>query len=202
MIINNFYVYAHVKKDTDEIFYIGKGKGNRAWATRHYNKYWTRIAIKHGFKVLFLFENLDEKTALDKEKEVIKKLKQDGIKLTNLTDGGDGALSVLMSEEVRKKQKISMGRPEVREKISAITKEKWMDKNHREMMIKAQIKNNKRIKSIENIENCLVFRSSIEAGNYIHSILGIGKNSSAASASIYAACKQMKKAYGLTWRFL
>lgn len=36
---NNFYVYIHVKPHNGEIFYVGKGKGKRAYYKHSRNKF-------------------------------------------------------------------------------------------------------------------------------------------------------------------
>ena len=48
-----FYTYAHTKPDKT-IFYIGKGKDNRAWDTYNRSTYWKRVVNKHGFNVEIL----------------------------------------------------------------------------------------------------------------------------------------------------
>lgn len=83
--MNNYYVYAHYTSDTDEVFYIGKGKGRRAWAgekSRFTNLDWCRTVEKHGgFVVKILYDNLTEGEALLLEWDTINQIGFD--KLTN-----------------------------------------------------------------------------------------------------------------------
>ena len=91
---NSYYVYAHYKSN-GTIFYVGKGKGYRAWVESpgQRSKLWLRTAEKHGLTVKIWAENLTNQQALDMEKEWIQLYGRVNIKtgpLVNLTDGGDG----------------------------------------------------------------------------------------------------------------
>ena len=41
-----FYVYEHWRPDTNVCFYVGKGKGNRAWAMNRRNKHHKSVQSK------------------------------------------------------------------------------------------------------------------------------------------------------------
>ena len=86
-----FYVYEHIRNDTNVIFYVGKGKKERAYRVNNRNKYWKNIVNKTGYTVRFVAKDLDEELAYLCEEERIDQLKRLGIKLTNLTLGGEGA---------------------------------------------------------------------------------------------------------------
>ncbi len=61
--MNEYYVYAHKRLDNNTIFYVGKGKGNRAYIKSNRNEYWKRIVSKCDYEVLFLDKNLCEEDA-------------------------------------------------------------------------------------------------------------------------------------------
>ena len=80
-----YYVYSHIKKTDGTCFYIGKGKGNRAFSKSSRNKHWHRVVVKHGYEVVFLAKNLTEEQALLLEEERIRE-----IGLSNLTNQATG----------------------------------------------------------------------------------------------------------------
>jgi group I intron endonuclease len=86
-----FYIYQHRKSDTNEIFYVGKGKGTRLNQSKGRNDYWHRVVAKHGFVAEYIAQNLDEELAFLAEMEAINVYKRRGIKLVNITEGGEGA---------------------------------------------------------------------------------------------------------------
>ena len=86
-----FYIYQHRKADTNEIFYVGKGKGTRLNQSKGRNQYWHRVVAKHGFIAEYIAQNLDEELAFLAEMEAIDVYRRRGIKLVNVTDGGEGA---------------------------------------------------------------------------------------------------------------
>jgi hypothetical protein len=107
---NNAYVYGHYKADTGELFYIGKGTGNRAWQTWKRNPYWKNVVNKHGFTVKLLHENLTEEDAYEKEKQLIAEVGL--MNLTNITEGGIGITSEISKQLVEKRN----SNPEYRKK--------------------------------------------------------------------------------------
>lgn len=75
----NYYLYQHVRLDTNEIFYIGKGtkykKGNvyrRAYTKSSRNTYWKNIVKSIPYKVEILGEYSSEEECLKKETELIR----------------------------------------------------------------------------------------------------------------------------------
>ena len=100
-----FYVYQHRKADTNDIFYVGKGKGTRAFNATKRNPYWKRVVAKHGFNVEIIVDNLDEEFSFLVEMETIDAYKKRGITLSNLTNGGDGASGLIHTEEHKAKLK-------------------------------------------------------------------------------------------------
>lgn len=86
-----FYVYEHIRNDTNAIFYVGKGKANRAYTARNRNEHWHNVVNKaQGFTVKFVVKDVDEELAYLAEEERIDQLKRLGIKLANINAGGAG----------------------------------------------------------------------------------------------------------------
>ena len=101
---NNFYIYEHIRPDTGIVFYVGKGSKWRSGITQHRNQYWQNVVKKAGgFKVRKIVEKVDEELSFLAEQERIDQLKRLGVKLTNLTDGGEGGTGVKVSQETRNK---------------------------------------------------------------------------------------------------
>ena len=87
---NKYYIYAHIRKDTNSIFYIGKGSGNRAHIKSNRNLFWKRIVEKYGYEVVILLDNLSEDDSYKFEIYYIDIEKRKGNCEANFTIGGDG----------------------------------------------------------------------------------------------------------------
>jgi hypothetical protein len=99
---SNFYIYEHIRPDTGMVFYVGKGSGDRATVKHNRNPYWKNVVNKtKAFSVRKICKTENEELAFLIEQERIDQLKRLDIKLTNLTDGGEGAYNP--SNEVRLK---------------------------------------------------------------------------------------------------
>jgi len=97
-----FYTYIHIRPDTNEPFYVGKGKGNRHKTKSGRNQYWHNVVNKNNgvFESKILFEGLTEEEALLKEVEIEKELKNKGYNLVNLAETGkSGPVGVFRTEE-------------------------------------------------------------------------------------------------------
>jgi hypothetical protein len=158
------YVYGHFRNDTGELFYIGKGTGNRAWNNRTRNSYWKHIVDKCGYTVEILYDNLTEEDAFIKERFLISSVGRRN--LTNLTDGGDGFTSndaKLLMERLRNdesyKKKISDAvknrwKDETyRQRITESSKEKWNDLTYRQRITEKAILNSKNPEYIKKISD-------------------------------------------------
>lgn len=83
--MNNYYVYIHKTKDGIP-FYVGKGKGKRAWTTNR-NTDWKEFVNRIGdYNVELPYTNLSEQKALDIEKKLIAEIGLN--KLTNILAEG------------------------------------------------------------------------------------------------------------------
>ena len=131
-----FYAYVHARPETIEasgIFYVGKGHGKRAWDLGDRNLHHTHISAKYGSENI-LIGKLDcssEQIAFDLEVGLIKCLRRNGVKLANMTNGGEGTVGYVQTEEAKINQSnVMSGR-----KASDETKEKMKlahsgDRNH------------------------------------------------------------------------
>jgi len=97
--LNIFYTYAYLREDGTP-YYIGKGKGRRAWAK---HKKWLPKP-KNPSCILILKQGLLEEEAFQHEIYMIavfgRKDLGTGI-LHNRTDGGDGTSGMVIPQEVR-----------------------------------------------------------------------------------------------------
>ena len=109
--LNSFYVYAWRRPDTNQIFYIGKGKGKRAHVPKYSNKLFMNIINKLASagleaSVEFLRTGLTETEAFQFEaEEIVKHGRHDsGLgPLANFTNGGEGPSGYRHSESAKAK---------------------------------------------------------------------------------------------------
>ena len=97
-----FYVYRYIRLDTNIPFYIGKGKGDRAYNIKKRNTIFKSIIKSTSYRVEIIINNIDEKTAFKKEIEFIKLYKEYNLCEANLTNGGEGQSGIPMSEHKKK----------------------------------------------------------------------------------------------------
>jgi hypothetical protein len=124
------YVYAHVRNDTGDVFYIGKGtdskkykKFHRAYETKRRNSIWNHIVAKAGYSVKVIAVCENDEWAKVIEIALIKYYgridSKTGI-LANLTDGGDGSCGIIVSDELRRERSINSSGERSEAWISAI----------------------------------------------------------------------------------
>jgi hypothetical protein len=90
-------VYQHIRKDTNEVFYIGIGKTIKRAYSKVRTQYWHRIVNKHSYLVEVIKEDLTWEEACEIEKTLIKKHGRKDLdegNLINMTDGGEGTPNV------------------------------------------------------------------------------------------------------------
>lgn len=126
-ISKNYYVYTHAKPNTADlngIFYVGMGTIDRVRkVNRPHNKYHIKIVNKYGSSNIIVrkMRCYSREHALKTEMLIISALKKIGIRIVNVTDGGDGSVGYTHTEE--SKLKISIAgknrkvRPETIEKL-------------------------------------------------------------------------------------
>lgn len=104
---NPYYVYIYLRESASEIadsgtpYYIGKGKGKRAWVHQR-----NTPRPKDDKNIIIHTKNLSEIDALNLEIELIRLYGRIDINtgiLRNLTDGGEGLSGRVFSEEHKRK---------------------------------------------------------------------------------------------------
>lgn len=89
-----YYVYYHINLDNGDIFYVGKGSGNRHKALDNRSEFWMRYTSKYkNWKSIIYLDNLTNEDALDLEKNEIKRIGRRLDKkgtLVNILPGGNG----------------------------------------------------------------------------------------------------------------
>ena len=110
----SYYIYRHIRKDTNVPFYIGRGKRNhdatsfnkeysRAFARASRSDFWKKIKAKTDYEVEIVLDDLTQAESIVKEIELITlygRVKNGGT-LCNLTDGGEYFDGREFSEEER-----------------------------------------------------------------------------------------------------
>jgi len=79
-----FYTYIHRTADTNEVFYVGKGKNKRASDKNNRNVWWHRKVNKHGYIVEIVAYWPTETEALQHEFFLIQCFEAMNITLTNI----------------------------------------------------------------------------------------------------------------------
>jgi hypothetical protein len=186
----DFYVYEHLKADTGEVFYVGKGCRKRARDKDNRSKYWWNIINKHGFEVRYVVKNVEEEFAFLVEQERIDQLRRLGVKLCNLTNGGEGSSGLVMPQSAKDAiSKIHKGKTislEQRKKASESLKKVKRTPEWTQKIVDS------RSRAVICISTGVEYKSAVEANQKtgIH------------IKSIRSACRgDYKTAGGLCWRY-
>jgi hypothetical protein len=216
-----YYVYVHKKSTTGEVFYVGKGKGTRAFHFHGRSAKWNAFHAKYGTVVeqLAFFDN--EAEAFEYEKFTIAMLRRAGFNLTNHTDGGEGTsglrftpaqksnLSDIQRQTwlrpgYRDKHREAMLKvvtmPEYRTKQSAISAARWGDPEYRARASATALRGGDKpnARAVVCIETSTVFETITAATDWLH-LIGIDPVS---KTSIVACCKErMHSCYGFHWHY-
>ena len=151
--MKNSYIYFHITKDTQEIFYVGQGVGSRAWHFHNRSRIWNNTAKKHGVQVEVVLTGLTKEEANHWERFWIASIGRRDLKegnLVNLTSGGEGpgdpsperlqqlkeyATGVKFSDERRRKiseaLKAHASKPENRKRMTEMNNQRWADPSYR-----------------------------------------------------------------------
>ena len=96
-----YYVYKWYNTDTNEVFYIGKGGGNRSGQISCRNEVFKEYYNTHNCDVKRIEFFDTEEEALKREHELILEYKAKNEAIANLDDGGKGGLSFSWTPEMR-----------------------------------------------------------------------------------------------------
>jgi hypothetical protein len=98
-------VYEHIRNDTNQVFYVGKGETpRRAFSKYSRNPLWKNIVNKTDYTVEIIHSDITQEEACELEKHLIFLYGRKDLglgSLVNMTDGGEGAINP--SIETRKK---------------------------------------------------------------------------------------------------
>jgi len=102
----SFFAYVQCRPDGTP-FYVGKGSADRvSLKKRYHNAHQCNVVDKYGRENILVgsYECSSEQIAYELERGIIKRILSSGAKLTNLSDGGEGAASgAVRSTETRLK---------------------------------------------------------------------------------------------------
>jgi len=212
--VKQSYVYVHKRASDNTIFYIGKGTKNRCTSIKGRNKYWLSIYSKHGVNCEIIANSLTDREAFLLEKKLIKEYGRLDLKtgtLVNMTDGGDGVINAVITEE-RKKQisQQSTGRhhsEDTKQYLSEINKGRIVSQEARRKISESRLgkhwTENIRKTILESRRHCLKSVICINTGEIYESASDAARKINGDSSLISKVCSGKRKHYrGLLWKFL
>lgn len=181
-------VYGLFDPFTGELRYIGKSSNGMYRPKQHLSKSflskkthlynWINKVIKNGGEPeIKILARCTKKNLADKEIELIAKAKSEGARLTNMTDGGEGAFGRKMSEEGRKRISLAhKGKKLPREHVEKLRKAQVGNTNKRGTKLSQESKdrisggNRYRMKPVRCLELNMVFNSVSEAASKVGAV--------------------------------
>ena len=111
-LVNDYYTYAYLRRDGSP-YYVGRGKGNRAYVVHRSGKK-RKFAPPPRDRILFLKQNLSFEESVQHEVYMISVLGRKDLGtgiLRNLTDGGEGSSNRLWSSEEKERlRQVNLGK--------------------------------------------------------------------------------------------
>lgn len=212
--LEKYYIYRHIRLDTNMPFYIGIGtryskskKYYKRSQKRHgRNKFWKNISAKTEYRIDILFESNDYNLIKEKEVEFISLYGRRDLglgTLVNLTNGGDHNSGYVPSLETKEKlRQANLGKTyskDIRDKVSKSSLEMWKQRKENgqttNTFIDAAIEKRKiKVYQYDKKDNFInEFDSLISAAR------SLGRES---CANIAACCKGRRKTtYGYKWKY-
>lgn len=92
---HKWYIYIHKKRSNGDVFYVGLGRYNRCNQINQRSDYWKRIFKRHGRSIEIIYTGLSKEDAMQHEVLLIDKYKNEGVKLCNLTNGGESVSNAI-----------------------------------------------------------------------------------------------------------
>ena len=116
-----YYLYRYIRKDTNEVFYVGIGSKDssnfktpqqefkRAYNTKARSKRFKNVISKSGFLLEILLESNNYDFIKSKEIEFIKlyKRREDGGTLVNFSEGGESCKGIKRTKENKRNISLS-----------------------------------------------------------------------------------------------
>lgn len=135
---NIYYVYEFIRLDTNEPFYVGKGKTKR-WKELKFgrNENFIKIVNSVPIAVSFLEKELNEETAYEYETFYIEEYREMGFQLANIVDGGKGCphtKSLKLKQAEMHKGVIPSGESKLKNRMAHLGKNKGKE-NHKSRKI-------------------------------------------------------------------
>lgn len=155
------YLYRHIRKDTNEVFYIGVSCSNdyrykRAKEKCNRNPLWNNVVAKTEYRVEIVLDELPDEILYEKEIEFIKLYGRRDLgtgTLVNMSDGGE----VHIRKKLTEQHKVNIGKAgrgrkhskETRLKISESNKGKTISEEVKEKIRQSRIGQKRSPEAIE-----------------------------------------------------
>ncbi len=212
--MDNYYVYIYYRLDTNEPFYVGKGKDKRWKILNRHNKHFNNIVDKYPIAVELIKTDLTEDEAFYWEEKIIETLvfeygysiniknnrssKKD-MHLVNSTWGGEGTSGYNHTTDAKNKMKKAK-----EGKYSGKNHPQWGTHQSEETKEKNRISNSGKnhvfSKCVICITTNMVFYSLREAGRYYnisHKNIGC-----CCKGITYKSCGKLPDGTKLVWKYL
>lgn len=112
------------------MFYVGKGTGRRAWSNKSRNSRWHATVAKHGIQVEIAARWASEEEAFEHEKLLVSCMREIGMPLSNMTEGGEGFSGGRHSNEYRERLRVEMKDPDRQRRMAEASRGRKLSSEH------------------------------------------------------------------------